>query len=175
MTNLNGVVGTTRSFSRGRPIPAPGESLRAGDRLTARGIENIRRATAGQVVSIDPPFDRLPPEQQRWRLWALSQPKHFIAYDADNIGEEAEAIHAYAHSGPLPFGDLPLYVLCRDTTVEKSHDPLHVAHQQDTARRSRRGEFRIVPGAGHEIHLYAPDAVVQAIEHVMAETSGSNR
>jgi pimeloyl-ACP methyl ester carboxylesterase len=173
MTNLNGHVGTTRSFSHGRAIPAPRESLAADDSLTQLGISRIQEATRSLVPSIGPPFDKLPAEQQRWRLWALGQPKHFIAHDGDYIGEEAERIYAENHRSLSPLADLPLVVLCRDTTVDKSHDPLHVTHQREMARLSRRGEFRIVAGAGHHIHLDRPKAVVDGILQVVKEARES--
>lgn len=171
MTNLDGRVGTTRSFSRGRAIPAPRESLAADDRLTDEGVGRIREAVAKYHLepTLDPPFDRLPAEPQRWRLWALAQPKHFVAYDSDYLGEEAEYLYAALHASPPPLAEIPLIVLCRDTTVERSHDPLHVAHAREQAAMSRRGELRIVRGAGHEIHVDAPGAVVQAIRDVIRE------
>src|SRR5262245_24741364 len=87
LTNLNGKVGTTLSFSRGRPIPALRESLAADDRLTDVGISRIHAALANWEVGIDPPFDKLPAEQQRWHLWASSQSKHFISMSSEYIGE----------------------------------------------------------------------------------------
>jgi pimeloyl-ACP methyl ester carboxylesterase len=175
MTNINGRIGTTRSFSRGREIPAPHEALAANDTLTAFGIARIREATRDDHPTIEPPFDKLPPTQQRWRLWALSQPKHFVSMNDEYIGEEAQRIDDENHRTPNPLANIPLVVLCRDTTVEKSHDPLHVVHQQQVAALSSRGEFKIVKGAGHHIHIDKPGAVVEAINKVAAEVRGDSK
>lgn len=171
MTNMNGVVGTTRSFSKGRAIPAPSESLRATDRLTPEGEAQIREAVgeAGMNPLIRPPYDRLPPEIQRLRRWAQSQPKHFVALESNFLGEEAQRVYEENHRTPQPLAHLPLAVLCRDTTVEKAGDPLLVEHQREIAGLSRRGWFRVVPGAGHHIHIDRPQAVVSAIDSVVAE------
>ena len=169
VTNLDGREGPTRSFSRGRPIPAPRESLAAGDSLTALGVSRIREATKNVHPAIEPPFDKLPAEQQRWRLWALNQPKHYISMDSGFIGEEAERVYTENHKSPSSLAGVPLVVLCRDTTVDKSHDPLHVVHAQEMAKQSKLGEFRIVSGAGHHIHLDKPEAVIEGIERVVAE------
>jgi pimeloyl-ACP methyl ester carboxylesterase len=168
LTNLNGKVGTTLSFSRGRPIPAPRESLVADDRLTDVGISRIHAALASWDVTLDPPFDKLPPEQQRWHLWASSQSKHFISMSTEYLGEEAERIQAQ-NVAPLPLASLPLQVLCRDTTVEKGHTPGHAALQERIAHLSRRGEFQIAAGSGHHMHLDRPDVVIGAIRKVVDE------
>lgn len=170
LANMNGKVGTLLSFSHGRPIPAPRESLRADDRLTPAGVARIREALAQQGFepSVDPPFDKLPAEQQRWHLWASSQPKHFISMDSEFLGEEAERIQAQ-NLIPFSLGNIPLVVLCRDTTVEKGHTPGHAMMQARIAQLSRRGEYRMVAGAGHHIHIDRPAAVIAAIRNVVEE------
>jgi len=176
LTNLNGKVGTTLSFSRGRVIPAPRESVNADDRLTELGMSRIREALARQGFqpTIDSPFDKLPTEQQRWHLWASSQPQHFVSMTADWIGEEAERIQA-ENMKPRSLGDVPLVVLCRDTTYEKGHTPGHAVMQERIAHLSRRGEFRMVAKSGHHIHLDRPDAVIEAIRKVVGEAREGRR
>lgn len=171
MTNLNGVVGTTRSFSKGRPIPAPRESLGAGDALTAEGVARIRAAVGerGMRGVIRPPYHKLPPEQQRWRRWALSQPRHFVSSESGFLGEEAERVHQENLRIPQPLADLPLAMLCRDTTVEKAGDPQLVEHQQAISRLSKLGSFEVVKGAGHHFHIDRPDAVIAAINRVVEQ------
>ena len=170
LTNLNGKVGTTLSFSRGRPIPAPRESVNADDQLTEVGVSRIREALAQQgfEATIEPPFDKLPAEQQRWHLWASSQSKHFVSMTSDYIGEEAVRIQT-ENAKPRPLGDLPLVVLCRDTTVDKGHTPGHALLQERMAHLSSRGEFQMVARSGHHVHLDRPDAVIEAIRKVVGE------
>ncbi len=92
-----------------------------------------------------------------------------VAGDPDYVGEEAVRIDEENHKA-LPLGDSPLLVLIRDTTVERSHDPLHVQHQQSIAALSRRGEYRIVRGAGHHIQIDQPDVVIDAVRKVVRES-----
>lgn len=171
MTNLDGRIGPTLSFSRGRTIPAPGDSLGPGDRLAAQGEARIREAVGprGMQPRIEPPYDRLSPEMQRWRLWALAQPKHFVALESGFIGEEAQRVHDESNKTPQPLANVPLVVLCRDTTVEKTATREHVTLQAGVARLSRRGRFQVVTGAGHQIQLDKPEAVIEAIREVVAD------
>ncbi len=169
LTNLNGKVGTTLSFSQGRTIPAPREAVTTADQLTEAGIARIRGAVArsGMRPAIEPPFDKLPPEARRWRLWALDQPQRFVAMNSEFIGEEAERIQAENNRSPQPLAEMPLVVLSRDTTVEKAATPNLVGLQQGVARLSRLGDARVVPGAGHHIHVDRPEAVIEAIRQVV--------
>lgn len=175
MTNLNGRVGTTLSFSRGRPIPAPRESVSADDPLNEVGVMRIHAALAGRYrATIDPPFDKLPAEQRQWHLWASSQSKHFVAMSAEFIGEKAERIRA-ENLKPLPLGSIPLVVLCRDTTYEPAHTPGHALMQERIAHLSRRGEFRTAVRSGHHVHLDRPDAVIEAIRTAVSKAREGER
>lgn len=71
-----------------------------------------------------------------------------------------------------PLGDVPLIVLAADMPpMPESLSPAtrrrlrEIWHglQEEHARRSRRGEMRVVPGAGHAIVADAPEVVIAAV------------
>jgi pimeloyl-ACP methyl ester carboxylesterase len=116
------------------------------------------------------PFDRLPAELQATRLWL--DVRLWDKWDRDKAGPEAdlswrkeflrEFEETEADKNP-PLGKLPVTVV--------SSEPI----ANDTERRSRnvaaaRLDFLssntvhiTAKGSGHEIHLYQPDVVVQAL------------
>jgi pimeloyl-ACP methyl ester carboxylesterase len=65
---------------------------------------------------------------------------------------------------PGEFADRPVVVLTRGTNAP---DAPRAAHAE-LAAASKQGRHAVVPGAGHEIHLYQPVAVIQAIEEVVS-------
>jgi hypothetical protein len=71
-------------------------------------------------------------------------------------------------SGPPPLGALPVVVITSDPLVA---DPGHRTRDGMAARLaflSTNTTFVVAAGAGHEIHLYQPDTVVEAIRKVVA-------
>jgi hypothetical protein len=64
----------------------------------------------------------------------------------------------------IPPGNLPLIVLTRglrtDEHIRRQHD--------DIAALSSVGKVIVAPDSDHEIHLYRPDLVIQAIREVRA-------
>jgi hypothetical protein len=61
-----------------------------------------------------------------------------------------------------PLNDLPLIVLSRGVDA----GPLQRASQTDLARLSTRSHQIVVDDSDHEIHLFRPDIVIQAIADV---------
>ena len=79
------------------------------------------------------------------------------------------------------FGDMPVIVLTRgvpardpgwDDATSNAFEARWKAGHDTLAARSRRGKSVVVPGAGHFIQLAKPDAVIAAIEEVVAEVRG---
>jgi pimeloyl-ACP methyl ester carboxylesterase len=115
-----------------------------------------------------PPFDRLPPNlyQQRIKLEtrsAASMPSS-ISHEklvASVEGQRAAfaALHELVMSKDHPLGNLPLIVLTRGSDSNQDLKDAHVA----LARLSTNSRHTVVAGAGHEIHLFDPAAVIQAI------------
>jgi pimeloyl-ACP methyl ester carboxylesterase len=117
------------------------------------------------------PFDRLPRELYELRV---TLDKRLIAsmpaaVDAHIVRESSEGQRAAlarlleSRDRPdNPMRDLPVVVLTRGQNMSNGLAENHAG----LARLSRNSRHTIVPGAGHEIHLFAPDVVVQAINEV---------
>lgn len=117
------------------------------------------------------PFDRLPPELYRVRI-ALDE--RLIASIPDTVPPEAVAagreserallarLHATRRASTHPLGDRPTVVLTRGDEVNAGREASHAA----LAGLSANSRHAVIKGAGHEIHLFEPAAVVQAIADV---------
>jgi pimeloyl-ACP methyl ester carboxylesterase len=101
-----------REKATGRPVP-PVQTLASSPPKppTARDLEQaaLNLKLFGPPKT-DPPFDKLPPDVQRMRLWARSHPK-LAAETEDFWAEELQALHAARAKAPCPLGDTPLVVL----------------------------------------------------------------
>ncbi|MBO9661509.1 alpha/beta hydrolase [Dokdonella sp.] len=104
------------------------------------------------------------------RLWET------LAYDEDSPYQLL--------LGWRPYGDLPMIVLTRALSETPSGLPddedgrRTLEQQRNVAGLSTRGVQRIVPNASHDIHFDQPQAVVAAIEEVVAaarESAGAAR
>ena len=67
-------------------------------------------------------------------------------------------------AGEHPLGSLPIVVLTRGTDQGEGLVETHAA----LTRMSTNGRHSVITGSGHEIHLFKPAAVVQAIADVVA-------
>jgi pimeloyl-ACP methyl ester carboxylesterase len=124
-------------------------------------------------VQTGPPFDRLPPDLYRMRV---ELERRLIAGDASRpvpraiVVESIEGdraalseLKAASGTGAPALGDRPLVVLTRGVDVT---DATQVVHSS-LARSSSNSRHTVVPDAGHEIQLFKPDAVIQAVEDVL--------
>ena len=104
------------------------------------------------------------------------------AFFRDALSESEEELGAGAdqvETSKRSYGALPLIVLT--STTPESPNPSHpdvyfdartkvvIAMHEETARLSTRGVNRIVPGATHHIMLSVPQAVIDAVNEVVAE------
>jgi len=117
------------------------------------------------------PFDRLPPDLYQLRVkldqrLIASSPRSLSAAAVRGSAEGQRAALARllesrgrAESG---IGDRPLVVLTRGQDMTPGIAENHAA----LARLSTNSRHTVVSGAGHEIHLFAPSAVIQAIQDV---------
>ena len=133
------------------------------------------KAAADCVDDPDPDF---PPAVNAHFAEITSHPPYY----RESLSEEEEAIGAGSDqvaASKRSYGDLPLIVLT--STTPESPDPNHpdpyfdartkvvIEMHDEIARLSSRGENRTVPGATHHIMLSAPQAVIGAINEVVAE------
>jgi pimeloyl-ACP methyl ester carboxylesterase len=154
-----------RDFARNVPIPAPRENLLPTDKPAAAHPD-------ASLQKLEPPMDKLPPEQQRLQLWAQNL---LNLEDAESSQKEWSSeymaqMHATPQQGIL--GNIPLIVLTR---AEGYRQDLDVPAAELEAERKRtqaqltllstNGKQIIVP-SGHNMHLEAPDAVADAIQDI---------
>jgi len=160
-------AGRIRDDAKGREIPAPREEMRATDKTTA--------ARAAEPVAIEPPYDRLPPREQRLHAWAASQPSVEAAEDSQREWSAEYFARWAARSQKGVLGALPLIVLTREHGDSSSHLDVAADALEENRQESQRsladlssaGTQRLI-ASGHNMHLEAPDAVVRAIRDVAA-------
>jgi pimeloyl-ACP methyl ester carboxylesterase len=157
-----------------RPIPTvkSANPLRVSDippgalsQMTAGAQESAKRANA-------PPRDKLPPEAQRMRTWALARVEHVAAAVNPYESEELAGLRAERAKTEYPLGDMPLFVLTRGTPEEGGPDgkALEEEHRRDhvaMAAMSRNGKLVIATHSGHHIQIEEPELVIHAIRSVL--------
>ena len=170
---MNGKLVRMRLLAQDRPIPAPRSAISADDAMTATELEKTKDFIKQFIgkPTINEPFDKLPPDAQRARLWAMVQPKS-MAGDDDYLAEISARAYAEVERTPHPLGDIPLIVLSRSRSdyppeVAAILIPEHTAQQAKMATLSTNGSEIIVPNSGHHIQLDAPDAVGDAIRRLV--------
>ena len=171
---MNGKLIRPRDLSKDRPIPPVRDSVADADKLTDSDRTQIRAIVQKYDIkgSIDPPFDKLPPDIQKLRLWALGQDSHFAAMDDEYGPEEGAFMYQKRHETAHPLGTLPVIVLTRSRNeypkaVAEQMTKEHDAQQADLAELSENSKHIVVPDSGHHIQLDQPDAVVSAIDELV--------
>jgi len=158
--------------SEGKPV-----SLRA---LTAEQLKAAEAPSGPRPKPVPPkaaeePYDRLPPDLQQTRL-ALTAAYLEQGYAHRNDPPPAESsleswrrefvvLHDIAAADPHPLGDLPLVVITRG---RRADFPEKRRQQLDLARLSRNSRFEVAAESDHEVQLYQPDLVAEAVRDVLA-------
>jgi pimeloyl-ACP methyl ester carboxylesterase len=126
------------------------------------------------------PFDRLPPLLYKTRI-ALDE--QLIAsvpetVTPDVIAESQEgqraalaALQALSAKADPALGEKPLIVLSAGIDLPAAKRDVHAS----LGRLTRNFRHTVVERAGHEVHLFQPDAVVRAIRDVVNAVRGGNR
>ena len=124
------------------------------------------------------PFDRLPRDlydarvQFDRRLIYSGSPTTYEQYVEQEIGRQSAYIvlHERATRTGRAFNDRPVIVLTRGS-ADEGLITVHAA----LAAESTNSRHTVVVGAGHEIHLFAPDAVIQAVQDVVEASRRGSR
>jgi hypothetical protein len=124
-------------------------------------------------LSITFPFNKLPPNIQKIRLWAQSLPKYQIADADDYMAEEFKTM--YEDSQSYKIGDKPLMILYSSKneypkelgTLRDSLMNDKISNQQAFLRLSTNSKIIGTANSGHEIFLTEPGLVVSAIKQVI--------
>lgn len=178
--SVNGKMRRMRLLSKKRTIPTPRTTISSADEFSAEDLARITDLLKQMPpAKVEAPFDKLPKFAQQVRLWAVQQPKYY-AEDDDYMPEVSARMYAESQSRKNPLGNLPLIVLTRGKYDYPGPDASvlvqeHKDQQARMARLSTRGKQVTVPNSGHEIQLYAPDAVVSAIREVMTADGQAKR
>ena len=173
---LNGKVVKLRELAKDRPIPTPRTEVTPADGLSPEYIAGLEKVLRDNDIKpeIESPFERLPENARRWRLWALAQLKHWAATDNNYGAEETKELYEARINTTYPLGNTPLIVLRRDqfSYPKKYAEQMEREHkevQEALSHLSRRGKLVVVPDSGHHIQLDAPQAVIDAIRKVLDE------
>jgi hypothetical protein len=161
----------------GQPIPPVKTSgpLRIED-IPPQALAQIRAGLPdAQQHANDLPRDRLPPEAQRMRAWALGRVGHVVAAVNPFEYEELAALRAQQANAAYPLGELPLIVITRGLPEETGVDAAarEAEHKNDHAAiavLSRRGKQIIAEHSDHHVQLEEPQLVVSAIREIVAQT-----
>jgi pimeloyl-ACP methyl ester carboxylesterase len=168
----DGKLARSSDLAKGQPIPAVKVSnpLRVSD--IPPGALSQMKAGAQSLAKHpnEPPRDKLPPDAQRMRAWALGQLGHIAAGVNPFEHEELAALRAERAKSKYPLGDMPLIVLTRGISEEDSK-ALEEEHRRDhaaVAAMSRNGKLLIAAHSGHHVQLDEPELVIQSIREVLA-------
>ena len=169
---MNGKLVRVRFATKKRSIPVPRTSISISDQLRPTELKDIDALMKQMgTPQIDAPYNRLPEFSKQVRLWALQQAKYWAQND-DYLAEISARMYAEDKSNQHPLGDTPVVVLTRDLyDYPGTNSALlikeHKEQQTRMVQLSTEGWQVIVAESGHEIQLYAPDAVVNAIRSVI--------
>jgi hypothetical protein len=158
-----------RDSATGRAIPVPHETMLDSDRPHLDSKE-----MKGSPPKLDPPFDRLPPREQRLQVWAGTQPALEDAENSEREWSPEYLLMMYNTPQAGILGALPLIVLTRAEGGYGSNLDVPAAEleqerqetQAQLAKLSSRGK-QIIVYSGHNMELEAPDQVASAIREVV--------
>jgi len=131
---------------------------------------------------LNPPYDMLPPDAQKLRLWAMSQPKT-SGGDTDDMRADFIAMHERTTRSDHPLGDIPLIVISKTPGVDDDADytPEQRQWNQDLQERlvglSTNSVHVVASHSGHHVQIQEPDIVIGAVRRVIeaVRTQGAIR
>jgi pimeloyl-ACP methyl ester carboxylesterase len=174
--NENGKLGyrgqwtIPRLLATDRPVP-PFHSFADNPARSLPGEESDScRARAERSARIWRPYDRLPAQAQRYRVWALQHPSCTTGQD-DYFAEEMARFFGAWSADPHPLDSLPLIVVLGTqrarppglSEAEWRSDSLRI----DLSKLSRRGRLVSDTLSGHHVQLDNPGLVVTLVRDVL--------
>lgn len=123
---------------------------------------------------VDEPFDRLPPDLQRVRLWldrrlqeaserGQTGPESILSWRNEFL-REFEETDAKAR----PLGSLPVVVVSSAPVATEAERRTRDGAAARLDFLSSNTMHVTASGSGHEVHLYQPDRVIQALLRILA-------
>ncbi|HEV1993934.1 MAG TPA: alpha/beta hydrolase [Candidatus Acidoferrum sp.] len=153
-----------------RPLKAPSP---------APSSDTAKQAPAPQqpiVTQLPSPYDKLPPDAQRLRLWAMSLPwskKRNEGGDTLDLRQDFIATYKVRIQSGHPLGSIPLIVLSKTPGIEDDDDytPDQLKWNRDLqdqlATLSTNSQHLVADHSGHHIQLEEPDIVIASILRVV--------
>jgi pimeloyl-ACP methyl ester carboxylesterase len=171
----DGKLARSADLLKGAPIPAVKVSgpLRLSD-IPPDALSQMKAGAQKLAQSPnEPPRDKLPPDAQRMRAWALAQVGHVAAAVNPFENEELAGLRAERAKSEHPLGDMPLIVLTRGKSEEEGPDgkAFEAEHRRDhaaMAAMSRNGKLIIAEHSGHHVQIDEPELVIKAIRDALA-------
>jgi pimeloyl-ACP methyl ester carboxylesterase len=167
-----------RATAQARPVP-PVQTMKTSPPQPPTEEDKKQAEFNAQVFGppkIEPPFDKLPPDIQKMRLWMMAHPKLSAATD-DYWPEELQAMFVARAANPAPLGDKPLIVLVAgkvepappDVSADEWKRMADEKRQQKVGMvsLSRNHELIIAEESEHHIQLDQPELVVSAMQRVV--------
>lgn len=127
-------------------------------------------------VKLDAPFDRLLPDAQKLRMWAMSEPfskARFEGGDSVDFRSDFIDMHKVTAQSDHPLQNIPLIILSKTPSLDNDDDykPDQLAWNQNLqarlARLSTNSEHIVAERSGHHIQLDEPDIVTASILRVI--------
>ena len=151
-----------------------------GDACAAESTKGFRPKTQAWDDCIGGPDPSLPDAVAEVDLKRRLTPAYWRVRQAERVALAAD--RSQLRAARKPFGDLPIVVLARGVSpymdpskpqsdTNKAVEAANLALLTDVAQSSTRGEVRVVAGAGHVIQETHPQAVVTAVDDVLAKVS----
>ena len=178
----DGKLVRSSALATGQPIPPVRTAgpLRVDD-IPTPALGQIRAGLSeARQHANDPPRDRLPPEAQRMRAWALGRVEHVVAAVNPVEYEELAALRAQLASLEHPLGELPLVVMTRGLPEETGADApaREEEHKKDhaaIAALSLRGKQIMAARSHHHVQLEEPQLVASAVQDIIVTARDARR
>jgi pimeloyl-ACP methyl ester carboxylesterase len=128
------------------------------------------------VTQLPSPYDKLPTDRQRLRLWAMSIPwsrKRDEGGDTQDLRQDFIAMYKVSAQSEHPLGSIPLIVLSKTPGVDDDDEytPDQLAWNRDLQGRlatlSTNSQHLVAVHSGHHIQLDEPDLVITSILRVV--------
>jgi pimeloyl-ACP methyl ester carboxylesterase len=152
----------------GKPVTVASLTAEQRRSIVPRGPMKVPR----RPPQTGAPFDRLPRELYELRIKLdrrliasipESVPYEDVVASAERERAGLAKLKELSAAKPRPLGDRPLVVLTRGVDSSQGLRDVHAG----LARLSTNSRHTVVAGSGHEIHLFQPGAVIQAIQDVL--------
>jgi pimeloyl-ACP methyl ester carboxylesterase len=159
----------------GKPVSIASLTAEQRRSIIPPGLVNVPRRSPQTGT----PFDRLPRELYDLRIKLdtrliasipESVPYETVVASAEQERAALAKLKEISAANRQPLGDRPVVVLTRGAESSQELKDVHAS----LARLSTNSRHTVVADAGHEIHLFQPGAVIQAIRDVV-EAAGSKK